>query len=518
VAQEKVSTGIRGLDDILNGGYLKGKPTLLKGGPGTGKTIYTLFFAHAQVQANESVIYLTCDEKPEQIISHMDNFGLEGSKLQKQGKICILDFTPEFSDQIVGEFELSALLLRVEQAKIKYNATTLIIDSLQSLLLGLGGYDPHLELLNLFHWARQERLTTLTTIADIKTILHYDIYEEYVVDCAIELEQTIQKNLMTRYIRILKLRGSPHGTNKYPFAILHNGINIIPITQTRLNTKSGQGSQSTGIKKLDEMLGGEGYRFGSTILLSGRSGTAKSLFAANFAKEAAENGKKVLYISFEESPDDFIRHTQSANVDLLPCIKKKKLTVHARRSVEMGLEDHILSMIEMDEHHEFDIIILDPISSLLDLGSILDVKMIFIRFISYMKSKNKTLLFTELLPDSAGERSFLGLSSLIDTWIRLSHVANNGELNRLLFIAKSRGTKTSNQIKEFVISDTGIHIEEPYIGDKEMVFGSQKAAFVLRDKQESNARLEEISHLNTELYPSHLKMRTTQISDVENYH
>ncbi|HAT8860261.1 TPA: circadian clock protein KaiC [Legionella pneumophila subsp. pneumophila] len=495
----KTKTGIKGLDDVLNGGYLKNKPTLLKGSPGTGKTIFTLFFTYQQLKSKRKVIYVTCDESPEQIISHMDRFSLESKKFLQEGKLLILDFTPILTEEVAGEFNINALLLRIEQAQQKIKANTLIIDSLQSILLGIKNYDPNYELLRLFQWARKTNLTVLTTLAETQTIMQTDIYDEYVVDCAIELKQKIKNNLMTRYLRIIKYRGSAHGTNEYPFSITKNGISLLPVTNTKLDTTTSGEFLSTGIKSLDKMLGGKGYPIGAQAIITGRSGTAKTLFAASFAQSAARHGKKVLFISFEESPNDLIHHTKSINIDLMKYITKKKLHIHSRRSVEMGLEDHIISIIDLTEEKQFDVLVLDPLSSLLDLGNQTEVKRLFIRFVSYMKSRNKTLLFTELIPDYCEELSQLGLSSLTEIWIRLSNVQSNGEFNRLIYIAKARGIKTSNQIKEFYVRDKGIHIEDPYIGDKQMVFGSQKSACILREEQEQNQRQQEIQFIEREM-------------------
>ncbi|HAT9034378.1 TPA: circadian clock protein KaiC [Legionella pneumophila subsp. pneumophila] len=495
----KTKTGIKGLDDILNGGYLKNKPTLLKGSPGTGKTIFTLFFTHEQLKSNNSVIYVTCDESPEQIIAHMAGFNLESSKFLQEGKLLILDFTPVLTDEVAGEFNINALLLRIEQAQQKIKANTLIIDSLQSILLGIKNYDPNFELLRLFQWARQKNLTVLTTMAETQTILQTDLYDEYVVDCAIELKQTVKNDLMTRYLRIIKNRGSSHGTNEYPFSITHNGISLLPITSTKLISIASDGYLSTGIKALDKMLDNKGYQTGSQIIISGRSGTAKTLFAASFAQSAVRQGKKVLFISFEESPNDLIRHVKSINIDLMKYITKKKLHINARRPVEMGLEDHIISIIELAEEKQFDVLILDPITSLLDLGNAMEVKRLFIRFISHMKSLNKTIFLTELIPDYFKEVTMLGLSSLTETWIRLSNVENNGEFNRLIHIGKARGIKTSNQIKEFYVTDKGINIEDPYLGDNQMMFGSQKSSHILREKQELQQRKAEIKRIEFEI-------------------
>ncbi|MDW9140986.1 circadian clock protein KaiC, partial [Legionella pneumophila] len=337
------------------------------------------------------------------------------------------------------------------------------------------------------------------TMAETQTILQTEIYDEYVVDCAIELKQKVNNDLMTRYLRIIKNRGSSHGTNEYPFSITHKGISLLPITSTKLNTTIPAEYLRTGIKVLDRMLDNKGYQTGSQIIISGRSGTAKTLFAASFAQSAVRQGRKVLFISFEESPNDLIHHVKSINIDLMKDITKKKLHIDSRRSVEMGLEDHIISIIELTEEKQFDVLILDPISSLLDLGNTMEVKRLFIRFISHMKSINKTLFFTELIPDYSKELTILGLSSLTETWIRLSNVESNGEFNRLIHIAKARGIKTSNQIKEFYVTDKGINIEAPYLGDNQMMFGSQKSAHILREKQELQQRKEEIKRIELEI-------------------
>lgn len=493
---KKVSTGVDGLDSILNGGYLKSKPTLLKGGPGSGKTVFTLLFAHAQIEAGEQVIFITCDEKPEQIISHMDGFGLKGSKHTAEGKLLFLDFTQEFSDEVIGEFDLSAILLRIKQAKEQFNAQTLIIDSLQAMLLGLANYDPKIELLHLFTWTRNEKLTVLTTIAGDLGPMDTALYEEYIVDCAIELTQQLKNNLMTRYLRVVKLRGSAHGTNKYPFSIIQSGISLLPITDSVFKTLLKNKYLSTGNHDMDRMLGNKGYQLGSLIMFSGRSGTGKTIFVATLAQTALLKKKKVLFISFEESPSDLVQHLESVGIDFKPFIENKMLSINSRRSIEMGMEDHIISIIELIKKGKFELVILDPITSLLDLGDVMDLKMMFIRFTTELKSSNTTIIFTELLTDTHQEISCLGLSSLTDTWIRLRRMETDGEFNRLIYISKSRGSNTSNQLKEFLITNEGIKIEDPYIGEGEMVFGSKKAMMILQEKNRLQQYTEEISQLD----------------------
>lgn len=415
------------------------------------------------------------------------------------------------SDEVIGEFDLNAILLRIEQAKDMNKANTLIIDSLQAILLGLVNYNPEIELLNLFSWARHEQLTVLCTVAADVRLFQTVLYEEYIVDCAIELSQQLKNNLMTRYLRVVKLRGSAHGTNQYPFSITSNNISLIPITETRLVDFNTNKYISTGIKDLDRMLGNKGYQIGSTLMLSGRSGTGKTIFAASLAKEALLNKKKVLLVTFEESPSDMIQHLQSAGIDLSPYIKNKKLMIDARRSTEMGLEDHIISLIDLANSGNFDFIVLDPISSLLDLGNTMDLKMLFIRFISNMRDRNTTLVFTELLPDYNKDYSNLGLSSLTDTWIRLRITETSGEFNRMLFVAKSRGTDTSNQLKEFLITSEGILIEEPYVGEGEMLFGSKKTEMMLNETERLHQNQEKIKHLDRELKALHEELEAQQL-------
>lgn len=499
MSTNKVTTGINGLDKILNGGYLAQKPSLIKGGPGSGKTSLSLFFLEAQIRLNHSVILVTCDESPESILAYMDNFGLNGTEHYRSGALAILDFRPHVFDEVAGEYELDVLLFRIMQAKNKNNAQALVIDSLQDLLLGLSNCNKELELLKLFAWSRTEKMTLLTTIAESSSVLKTELLEEYAADCVITMQQKITNNLMTRYLRVIKLRGFAYGTNEYPFSIKSNGVSILPVTETRLNANIGIKYLLTGIEYLDSMLNSKGYLEGSTVMFTGRSGTAKTIFAASLAQHAIKQGKKVLYVSFEESPDELINHLKSVNIDFMTHLKHRKLVINSRRTVEMGLEDHIISIIDIIEHERIDLIVLDPISAFLDMGSVLEIKMLLIRFISYMKSNRLTQIFTELLPDYSGEYSSLSLSSMTDTWIRLRRVEDNGEFNRLISIIKSRGIKISNQVKEFLVTENGIHIEDPYIGEGKMLFGTEKENRILHDIEQEKNLSREITHLEAEI-------------------
>ncbi|MEO5344345.1 MAG: circadian clock protein KaiC [Gammaproteobacteria bacterium SHHR-1] len=477
----KVSTGLKGLDQILDGGYPGAVPTLLKGSPGTGKTLFSLSFVNQRLLMGESVVLVTCDESPERLRLHMTELGF---LVQEPGeRLSILDFRPDVYETVVGAFDLAPILLRIANAIERSGARSLVIDSLQNLLLGLAIKMPDRELLKIFDWLRAQGVTTLVTAAKSADERHKDVLEEYAVDCVIHLQQRVADHLMTRYLRVVKLRGSSHGTNEYPFSFHKSGISILPITASRLQGHEGASRLSSGLKTLDQMLGGEGYWQGSVLMISGRSGSGKSILAASLMHAALDQGLRGVYVTFEESEQDFIRNLGSVGLDLTAAIATQQLQLHAVRPVEKGMEEHLIGILDLLERVRPQILVLDPISSLVEMGSAQQVKMLLIRFVSHIKSMGVTLLVTELLPDGSRDYSELAISSLTDSWIRLRQVENNGELNRLINVVKSRGNASSNQVKEFLITGQGIHIEEPYVGEGMLLVGTAKAGQMQLDQE-----------------------------------
>jgi circadian clock protein KaiC len=480
----KVSSGLKGLDNILNGGYPLASPTLLKGGPGTGKTVFCLSFIRAQLQRGGSAVIVTCDESPQRLLKYMDGFKMAGSKYLKSGQLQLLDFRPNLTETVVGEYDLSPILLRISHAIEKCGAKILVIDSLQNLLMGLAGTQPRLELLELFDWVRDRGVTTLVTISESPDSRQQDLLEEYAVDCVIRLTQNLDNHLMTRYLRVLKLRGSSHGSNNYPFSLTHSGVSLLPITATRLSNEFDSARVSTGIAKIDKMLGGEGYFKGTSLMISGRSGSGKTILACTLMSQVLQQGGKAILISFEESDSELKRNMQSVGINLSQHCDAGQLYIHTGRAIEMGLEDHLINIIDMVEKETPELLVLDPVSALIDMGSAQQVKMLMIRFISYIKGLGATLALTELLPDASEDYSELAISSLVDTWFRLRQVESNGELNRLINVVKARGSRTSNQLKEFKIGDQGIVLEDPYIGDGRLVVGSAKISRMEQEQEE----------------------------------
>ncbi len=495
----KLTSGLKGLDTVLNGGYPLASPTLLKGGPGTGKTVFSLSFVHAQLQQGEAAVIVTCDESPQRLLGYMDDYGMDGTKHLQEGRLLIRDFRPNLSEQVVGDYDLSPILLRISNAIETCDAKALVIDSLQNMLMGIGKLEPREELLELFDWVRDKGVTTLVTMSESESVGKSSLLEEYAVDCVIHMSQNIENNLMTRYLRVLKLRGSSHGSNNYPFSLTNTGVSLLPITSTRLNRESQITRVSTGINSIDNMLGGEGYIKGASLMISGRAGSGKTILASTIMGQVLQQGGKAVYVSFEESENELHNNLQSVDIDLAQHTKSGQLVIHCGRAIEKGLEEHLISIIDLIEREKPELLVLDPVSALIDMGSSKQVKMMMIRFISFVKGLGTTLVLNELLPDVSEDFSDLAISSLVDTWFRLRQVESNGELNRLFNVVKSRGSRTSNQVKEFTIGDEGIRIEEPYIGGGELVVGSAKAARIEQDREEAERRQYELDEVERTL-------------------
>ncbi|MBF0220083.1 MAG: circadian clock protein KaiC, partial [Gammaproteobacteria bacterium] len=464
-----------------------------------------------------AVVLVTCDESPERLMLHLAELDMQPAA-GPSDRLRILDFRPEVYEGVVGDFDLAAILLRIATAIEASGASFLVIDSLQNLLLGLGMRIPDRELLKIFDWLRGQQVTTLVTGAKSSNDSQESVLDEYAVDCVIHLEQIVVDHLMTRYLRVVKLRGSGHGTNEYPFSLSTKGISVLPITSAQLQDHAVDQRLSTGLDRLDQMLGGEGYWQGSVLMISGRSGSGKSILAATLLHSAVVQGLRGHYITFEESEDDFVRNMRSAGVELAEGIRSKQLRLQSVRPVEKGLEEHLIEIIEQVKQTRAQLLVLDPISSLVEMGSVKQVKLLLIRFISFIKGMGVTLLLTELLPDGSSDYSELAISSLADSWIRLRQRETNGELNRLINVVKSRGNASSNQVKEFLITRQGIVIEDPYVGDGVLLVGAAKAGQMRNDQEQLAAghyELARVEQLNNTLISTLEAKQKVLIADFE---
>ncbi|CEK09938.1 circadian clock protein KaiC [Legionella hackeliae] len=486
----KESTGIKGLDDVLYGGYPAGRPTLITGDSGTGKTIMTLLYARNLLLQSEPLLYICMDEKPSDLIANMNSL-YNKTETPSLDQLFFIDAGSQVDQEVSGNFDMMLLIERASNLIKKHKIKSIVVDSIQSIQLGTTNYNPSHEILQLFEYARTNDLTLVATLGE--GLLDKDeLVARFYVDCVIELKQVVKETIMTRFLRVLKYRGSQHGTDVYPFSINNKGISLLPITSSNLKYDSTVSYMSSGVKKLDQLLGGRGLPLEATIIISGRAGTAKTSLAAKIAESACENGLNVCFMSFEESPGDLIRHTASCGINLTKHVECQKLFLRSHRSVEQGLEEHILTTIDFIEENKIDMIVIDPITALMDIGDSRFVKKLLLRFTSYVKERRMMALFTELIPDYSDDKSYLSISSLTDVWIRLRLVEEDGEFYRALHVIKARGLPQSHEVKEMKLSATGIELLDPYVSENKIVFGSKKAILEMKDKMiETEMRVEE---------------------------
>lgn len=463
----KTPTGIKGLDEITQGGLPHCRPTLLCGGAGSGKTLLAMeFLLKGITRFNENGVMLTFEESKDELYNNIASLGFEVDKHDEEKCIFVKQIDLDFQDFVeVGDYDLEGLFVQIEYAIESVRAQRVVIDGIETLFSYFNSESIlRKELKRLFRWLKDKRVTAIITCErgdGPQSITRHGI-EEYISDCVILLDNRIEEQIATRRFRIIKYRGSRHGTNEYPFLITDNGISIFPITSITLDHDAPVERVPTGNNKLDKMFDGQGYYRGSSILVSGTAGTGKSSLAACFANAVCENGEKCVYFAFEESAQQIIRNMQSIGMDLQPFVDQGLLKIHAARPMLQGLEMHLLTMHEVVEQEMPAAVILDPVSNLDAIGNLLDIKLMFLRIIDLLKHKGITALFTDLTPgENIDEATEVGISSVMDTWILLRHKQRDGQRERSLYIMKSRGIKHSNQIHLFEITDNGLEIETP---------------------------------------------------------
>jgi circadian clock protein KaiC len=477
----KVPTGIVGLDEITGGGLPAGRPTLISGSAGAGKTMLaTEFLVRGATQFGEPGVFMMFEENAAELTANVRSLGFDIDRLVARKQLVLDHVQIERSEiEETGEYDLEGLFVRLGYAVDSIGAKRVVLDTVEALFAGLPNHAIlRAELRRLFRWLKDRRLTAVITgERGEKSLTRYGL-EEYVADCVISLDQRVSEQVSTRRLRIVKYRGSAHGTNEYPFLIGSRGISVLPITSLRLDHPAPRQRVSTGIARLDEMLGGEGYYRGSSVLVSGAPGTGKSSIGAAFIEAACRRGERALIFAYEESPAQITRNMRSIGIDLGRWQKKELLEIHASRPTLQGLEQHLLSMHDAVLAFRPTVLFVDPISNLTIQNREEDVKPTLMRLIDFMKRQRITAIFSTLtggggIPDEASE---VGVSSLMDTWLLLRNVESNGERNRLLFLLKSRGMQHSNQVREFIISGKGITLLDAYVGTERVLTGTARVA------------------------------------------
>jgi circadian clock protein KaiC len=474
----KAPTGIQGLDEITGGGLPKGRPTLVCGGAGCGKTLFAMeFLVRGATQFNEPGVFMAFEEAAKDLTQNVASLGFDLDDLIARKKM-VLDFVYIERSEIEesGEYDLEGLFIRLGHAIDSIGAKRVVLDTIESLFSGLP--NPLIlraELRRLFRWLKDKGVTAVITGERGDKTLTRQGLEEYVSDCVIVLDHRVSEQTSSRRLRVVKYRGSTHGTNEYPFLIDEDGISMLPITSLSLEHIAPSERVSSGIPRLDAMMGGVGYFRGSSVLVSGTAGTGKSSFAAHFAEAACRRGECVLYFAFEESPSQIMRNMRSIGIDLQQWVKKGLLQIHANRPSFAGLETHLAMKHKVINAFKPQMVILDPLNSFIIGDNDIEVRAMLMRLVDFLKTKQITGLFTSLT-SSGGvlEQTEVNISSLIDTWLLLRSIDSGGERNRGLSILKSRGMAHSNQIREFLLTDHGVELRDVYVGESGVLTGSAR--------------------------------------------
>lgn len=499
----KSPTSIQGFDEITGGGLPKGRPTLVCGGAGCGKTLFAMeFLVRGANIYNEPGVFISFEETEKELTANVTSLGFDLADLVKHKKLWLEHIHVEQGEiETNGEYDLKGLFVRIHHAIESIGAKRVVLDTIETLFSELPNATAvRTELRRLFTWLKKKRVTTIVTGEKGDATLTRQGLEEYVSDCVILLDHRVTEQSSIRRLRVVKYRGSTHGTNEYPFLIDEDGFSVLPVTSLGLKHISTKERISTGVQRLDTMLSGEGFFRGSTILVSGTAGTGKTSLAAQFVEAACKRGEKVLYFAFEESPSQFMRNMSSIGIHLEPWVKKGLLHFHATRPTFHGLEHHLTTTLKLIDKIEPKIVILDPIDAFIMGGNQTEVKIMLLRIVDYCKMRNITAMFASLTNGGNNQEiTDVAISSLIDTWLLLRDIEIGGERNRGLYILKSRGMDHSNQIREFKLTDKGIDLLDVYVGPEGVLTGSARLTQEAKNDAEQLLRQQEIERKLSEI-------------------
>ena len=486
---KKAPSGIAGFDEITGGGLPAGRPTIVCGGPGCGKTMFAMeFLIRGATEFGEPGVLMTFEETSDEMSRNVESLGFNLPSLVARKKL-FLDYVRIEPSEIqeTGEYDLEGLFVRLQNAVESVGAKRVVLDTVEAIFSGFANVGMlRAEIRRLFRWLKDRGLTTVITAerGEGTDLTRYGL-EAYVSDCVVSLDHRVNDQISTRRMRIVKYRGSSHGTDEYPFLIDKKGFSVLPLSSICLEHKVSKDRISSGVKDLDAMLEGKGFFKGSSILVSGTSGSGKSTLAAHFANETCRNGKRVLYIAFEESSAQVTRNMRSVGINLGQYIQKGLLQFRAWRPTQHGLEMHLLRIHDLVDEFNPQVVIVDPITNLIS-ANLNEVHAMLIRLLDFLKDRKITAMFTTLTTNrGAEEQTEVGISSLTDTWILLRDLELNGERNRCLYVLKSRGMAHSNQIREFVLSRAGVHLLPAYLGSGTVYTGSARLAQEAREKTET---------------------------------
>jgi circadian clock protein KaiC len=491
----KAPTGISGLDEVTGGGLPRGRPTLICGPAGCGKTLFAMeFLVRGFSQFNEPGVFVAFEETADDLVANVASLGFDLAKAEADGKL-VLDHIHVVRGEMeeAGDWDLEGLFLRLGAAIDAIGAKRVVIDTIETLFGAFSNTSIlRSELQRLFGWLKERGVTAIITGERGDGSLTRHGIEEYVSDCVIVLDHRVNEQTSTRRLRILKYRGSLHGTNEYPFLIGETGISVLPITSPGLLHSVSTERMSTGVARLDSMLGDGGFYKGSTILVNGTAGTGKSTLAAQFCDATCRSGERAMYFAFEESQAEIVRNMSSVGIDLQQWVDAGLLQFKCFRPSLLGLEAHLFSMQKYVTEFDPAVVVKDPVSHLLRMAAGADVSEMLTRQVDFLKMRGVTALFTSLDADQQ-------IASLADTWLLLKTMEGNGELNRLLYVLKSRGMAHSNQIREFLLTSEGIELADVYVGPQGVLTGSARQAQEAQERFDGTARLDDLEQRRSNL-------------------
>jgi len=499
----KAATGIDGFDTITGGGLPKGRPSLICGTAGCGKTLFAMeFLVRGATQFNEPGVFMAFEETANELTQNVRSLGFDLDKLTRTKKLLVDYVHIERAEiQETGEFDLEGLFIRLNHAIDSIGARRVVLDTIEALFSGLPNeMILRAELRRLFRWLKEKGVSAVITAErGDGTLTRYGL-EEYVADCVILLDHRVHDQLSTRRLRVVKYRGSLHGTNEYPFLIGSSGIAVLPITSLGLAHPASSQRISSGIARLDQMLGGKGFYRGSSVLTSGSAGTGKTTLASAFCAAACARGERALYFSFEESPEQIQRNMRAVGIDMRHWVNRGLLQFHSSRPTFQGLEMHLVSIHESIKQFSPDVVVFDPITNLTSVGSVGEVRAMLTRLIDLLKTSGITAMFNSLTAGGMNpDQTEVGVSSLMDAWLLVRNLEHGGERNRALYILKSRGMAHSNQVREFLITSNGIDLFEPYLGNGQVLTGSARLAQEARERAEAAVREQQAEQLRLQL-------------------
>jgi circadian clock protein KaiC len=498
----KAPTGISGLDQVTEGGVPRGRPTLVCGPAGSGKTLLAMeFLIRGIIEYGEPGVFVAFEETADELTANVASLGFDLRKLEDDG-LLVVDYVDVATDDVteVGDWDLEGLFVRLGFAIDSVGAKRVAVDTIERLFDALpNSARVRTELRRLFVWLKARGVTAVITAERGDGLLTRRGIEEYVSDCVIVLDHRVTEQTSTRRLRVLKYRGSLHGTNEYPFLIGATGITVLPITSMGLEHRVSNLRMSTGVDRLDAMLGGSGVYRGSSVLVSGTAGTGKSTVAAQMCDAACQRGERALYLGFEESEAQIVRNMGSVGMDLRRWVDAGLLLFHCVRPSLLGLEAHLSAMQTLVSEFDPSVVVTDPISNLAGVGDSSDVSAMLTRQVDFLKSQGVTAIFTSLNSNPDVERGDQQIASLMDTWVLVKTLEGNGERSRLLYVLKSRGMGHSNQIREFVITNRGIELADVYVGPQGVLTGSARSAQEAKERSETNRRLEDLDQRRVNL-------------------